>query len=560
MTNLAQTLRRLFTAGEPSQVPTDWREVLRRDRAQWEAARSRAQSGPKVLIATSVGGHKPVVTLDTALALALTLAGADVHLLLCDEFLPACERCVVTAYPKLEEYLATGPARLYCRSCFRHGAQTYDQLRLTLHRYTHYATAEDRTTAAKLSAEIPSDEIAGYTLDGIAVGEHASAGALRFFARGTLRGEPLAEPILRHYFHAALLTTFSVRRLLQTHSFVCASFHHGIYVPQGLVGEVARKHGVRVANWQVAYRKRRFIFSHQETYHHTLLVEPATSWESIRWNAKLEQQAMDYLQSRWQGSRDWIYFHEKPQEELSAITGEGGVDFSKPCIGLLTNVMWDAQLHYRTNAFPNMLEWVLQTIAYFAKRPDLQLLVRIHPAEVRGSIPSRQQIGREIREAFPELPPNVFIIPPENAVSTYVAMLKCNAVIIYGTKTGVELTSMGIPVVVAGEAWIRNKGLTLDANSPKEYFELLDRLPLEGRMDEQTTRRARMYAYHFFFRRMIPVECIEPSTGKLPFEIRLRNLKDLKPGRNPGLDTISNGILRGTEFVYRAEEYPAETD
>ena len=65
---------------------------------------------------------------------------------------------------------------------------------------------------------------------------------------------------------------------------------------------------------------------------------------------------------------------------------------AKPVIGLLTNVSWDAQLHYPANAFPNMLEWLVQTCEYFATRPDLQLLIRVHPAEISGFPPSRQPI------------------------------------------------------------------------------------------------------------------------------------------------------------------------
>ncbi len=60
-------------------------------------------------------------------------------------------------------------------------------------------------------------------------------------------------------------------------------------------------------------------------------------------------------------------------------------------------------------------------------------------------------------------------------MSTYALMSLCNAAIIYGTKMGVELTSVGLPVIVAGEAWIRNKGLTHDASSPEEYFRILER-------------------------------------------------------------------------------------
>ena len=220
---------------------------------------------------------------------------------------------------------------------------------------------------------------------------------------------------------------------------------------------------------------------------------------------------------------------------------------------MLTNVMWDAQLHYKANAFPNMLDWAIRTIRYFAARQDLQLIIRIHPAEIRGTIPSRQPLLAEIHKVFPKLPENVFIIPPESQVSTYAAMQECNAVIIYGTKTGVELTSMGIPVIVAGEAWIRNKGITMDAQSPEEYFKLLDRLPLEEKLSDNLLERARKYAYHFFFRRMIPISCMTPTNASPPFQIKANSIDDFMPGCDPGLDIICNGITKGTEFIYPAE-------
>ena len=156
------------------------------------------------------------------------------------------------------------------------------------------------------------------------------------------------------------------------------------------------------------------------------------------------------------------------------------MDPSKPVIGLLTNVTWDAQLHYPANAFPNMLEWLVQTCEYFATRPDLQLLIRVHPAEISGFPPSRQPILAELRKRVPELASNIIVVPPESDIGTYALMSLCNAAIIYGTKMGVELTSVGLPVIVAGEAWIRNKGLTHDASSPAEYFRILQKLPFAG--------------------------------------------------------------------------------
>jgi hypothetical protein len=319
---------------------------------------------------------------------------------------------------------------------------------------------------------------------------------------------------------------------------------------------VARSKGVRVANWQPAYRKKSFIFSHGDTYHHTMLTEPTTSWENVPWSGELERVTLEYLASRIHGTRDWIYFHEKPREDVEEVVAEVGLDPDKPWVGLLTNVMWDAQLHYPANAFPGMKDWVLETIAYFARRPDLQLLIRIHPAEIRGGIPSRQLVADEIAAAFPRLPDNVFVFGPDSDVSTYALMERCDAVIIYGTKTGVELTSMGVPVIVAGEAWIRGKGLTRDAGSRQEYFAILDELPWGRRLDQDTVRRARMYAFHFFFRRMIPVGCVEPAGGKAAYRVSISGLDELAPGRDPGLEVICRGILEGTPFVYPAEDFP----
>jgi hypothetical protein len=465
-------------------------------------------------------------------------------------FLPVCK---IGAFPRLERLARHGPQRDLCRHCYPPAAKVFATLGFTLHRYGDLLTAAERSEAERLAHVIPLEGIAAYRLDGMAVGEHALAGALRFFARADLDHEPQSEAILRRYFEAALLTVFALQRLLARHRFECAVFHHGIYVPQGLIGEAARRAGVRVVNWNPAYRKKCFIFSHGDTYHHTLMSEPVEQWETIPWGPDLEGRTMAYLKSRWVGSEDWIWFHERPQVHVGAIAAEIGIDFTKPTIGMLTNVMWDAQLHYPSNAFANMLDWASRTIAYFAKRPELQLLIRVHPAEVHSGIVSRQPFVHEIRKAFPVLPGNVFVIPPESRVSTYAAMLQCNAVIIYGTKTGVELTSLGVPVIVAGEAWIRNKGLTFDAVSPDQYFALLDRLPLADRLDVGTVERARKYAFHFFFRRMIPVQAVSERKGWPPFRLDIGSLEDVAPGRDLGLDVICDGILSGKDFVYRAE-------
>lgn len=530
-------------------------KALKRDKDIWDQAVENALKGERILLATSVGGHLPVMTFNTLLAVALMLRGANVHMLLCDSILPACEHLTWYKTADLADFIKNGVSRQICHKCFDPAIAKCRALGIPVHTYSEFLTPTERKMASKISESLPFEEIPGFCLDSLRVGEHALAGALRFFARGTLEGEPKSEPVLRHYLMAALLTVYAARNCFDRFGFQSASFHHGIYVPQGLIGEVARQKAVRIANWQVAYRKKSFIFSHHDTYHHTMLTEPVETWKNIPWTPQIEADLMAYLKSRWQGTQDWIWFHDQPQENLNEIVKETGIDFSRPSVGLLTNVMWDAQLHYPANAFPSMKEWVVQTIRYFGQRPEIQLVIRVHPAELRGTVKSSQLISDEIHKSFPVLPPNVYVIPPESQISTYALMLQCNAAIIYGTKTGVELTSMGIPVIVAGEAWIRNKGLTLDAHSIPEYFQILDRLPLPRTTNDRQLEIARKYAYHFFFRRMIPVVCIEPSAGSSAYVVELNSLSELLPGKDPGLDVICNGILHGSDFIYPAELY-----
>ncbi len=535
-----------------------WEAILRRDAAAWGAALERARGGPKVLLATSLGAYWAGTTLESLLAVALTLRGVDVRVLLCDGLLPACQLCEARAFSSIERFADRGPQASLCAGCFDPGRKVFEGLGLKVHRFAQYLTGEEVNVALRAATDVPLEEIPRYTLDGDAVGEHALAGALRFFARGDLSGERFAEPILRRYFKAALLTTFAARRLFREHELRCTVFHHGIYVPQGLIGEAARSQGVRVVNWNPAYRKRRFIFSHGDTYHHTLLDEPVSAWEDIPWSAELEAETLRYLKSRWKGSGDWIWFHKDPEENLEPAVRKLGFDLSRPIVGLLTNVIWDAQLHYPRSAFASMMEWVIATVRRFAARPDLQLVIRIHPAEVRGTLPSRQKAAGELHRAFARLPPNVFVVPPESRLSTYALLSRANAALIYGTKTGVELAAMGVPVIVAGEAWVRGKGFTHDARTPEEYFGLLDALPFKAPMPARDVERARKYAYHFFFRRMVPVDCMEPTGGDPPYRVRVRGLDELRPGRMPGLDIILEGILSGSPFIYPAEGFSPE--
>jgi hypothetical protein len=510
-------------------------------------------SDKKVLIATGGGSYLSGVAIESMLGAALTLRGLEAHILMCDEVLPACFQSDIDWDRNEKKFAEQGPSKIFCKACFKPSAKMYESLGFTVHRISDMVQVEERLNIRTIVHELSYDQIRFYTYEGIPVGEHAYAGALRFYAKAEL-SDPYSEKILRRYLEASIISTIAIKRLCKKISFYRAVLHHGIYVPQGVFAESLVQLKIPFVTWHVAYRKETFIFSHDGTYHRTLMSEPVSNWENIKWSEKLNSEIIDYLNSRWFGTKDWIHFHRNTVFDKDVLYNTIGIRKDQPYILLLTNVMWDAQLHYPNNAFSGMLEWIKHTVKCFIQHPELQLVIRVHPAEVTGTLPSRQLVVEEIRKEFGKLPKNIFLIGPENNISTYILAEDCNAAIIYGTKTGVELASKGIPVIVAGEAWIRNKGVTIDVSSPEQYDSILESLPFKVKMQEEQILRARKYAYHFFFRRMVPLPFVKVrGKGSKPFDFKIRNFYELEPGHHKGLDVICNGIINGEPFIFESE-------
>ncbi len=503
----------------------------------------------RIIIATSTGAHLAAARLEQTLGVALQLRGAQASFLLCDGALPACMMCEHSLMRDLGEFVRHGPAKLLCDTCFAPAASAIKPLGLPLHRYSEWITTEDRLQAERMVQSIPPSQMRQFSLDGVALGEHAFAAVCRFFGVADPLTRQGGEAVLRQYLFAAWLTLRAGQRLFAQLKPQVLVLHHGIYIPQGVLADVARKQGVRLVTWHPSYRKGTFIFSHGDTYHRTMISEPAECWREMEWSETREQKILHYLRSRHTGNADWIWFHEKPEFDRENIIQTLEIDSNKPIIGLLTNVVWDAQLHYPHNAYPNMIAWLYDTIDHFMARNDVQLVIRIHPAEVYGNVASRQTVIEAIKARYASLPAHIKVIPPLSEISTYSVMALCDSALIYSTKTGIELAAAGIPVIVAGEAWVRGKGFTLDVDTPAEYQRILRRLPLKERLSHEQVALARRYAYHFFFRRMIEVEIFEPRQGEPPFQLAIQSLDELLPSRCNGLDVICNGILTGAPFI-----------
>ena len=500
------------------------------------------------LISTLSGGLLTSIVFESLLGVSLKSRGHDVEFLLCDGILSACIMCT---YKDIDEdtYIKEGPKKT-CNSCFLNAYSFFKTTKIKIRVLSDYLSDEDKLSIKNLSFENKTlDELRKYSIENTAIGEHAYAGALRYYGVTELDSSINSKKILIEYLKSGVKSYLATKKLFEIKKYDEVILNHGIYVPQGVVNLVAKEKKINVTNWCPGVRKKSFCLTRGDTYHRSLIYENNDNWEKISYNDQIDYRIKDYLQSRLYGKRDWIHFHKEPDFDIDNLLNKIKVDKNKPIIGLPSNVMWDAQIDFPSNFFKNFLEWVFFTIDYFTSRPDIQLLIRIHPAEIDKTKPAKQRLKDEILKKYKSLPSNIFLVEAENKISTYPLMKICNSILIYGTRMGIELTALGMPVIVCGEGFIRNKNIAIDILSKEHYSKVLKQLPLENYQVD--ILRAKKYAYHFFFRRTILVNSIIEKPMQWPNIDIDKNLnKILMEKSDPGLEKIIKCFEDGSDFIF----------
>lgn len=106
-----------------------------------------------------------------------------------------------------------------------------------------------------------------------------------------------------------------------------------------------------------------------------------------------------------------------------------------------------------------MTEWLERSLDFFARRPDVQLVVRIHPGERYTKGPS---VADVIHRRLPELPEHIHLVGAGDPVNTYDLVEIADLGLVYTTTVGMEMAMSGVPAIVIGQTHYREKGFTLD--------------------------------------------------------------------------------------------------
>ena len=171
----------------------------------------------------------------------------------------------------------------------------------------------------------------------------------------------------------------------------------------------------------------------------------------------------------------------------------------RPVVLLATNVIGDSLTLGRQVFSDSMTDWLKRTVQFFAGRPDVQFVIRIHPGELITKGPS---VAGVVNQVLPNLPEHIHLVEADAQVNTYDIVEIADLGLVYTTTVGMEMAMSGVPVIVVGNTHYRGKGFTLDPASWDDYFKTLEQVlaaPDDYRLEQPQVERAWHYAYRFFF-------------------------------------------------------------
>ena len=551
-------------SGRNGSVSDSVRELAREIRAIMDTAPEfKPASHPQRIAVMSGHGLNAIhLSSDALWLMALRQRGHHGMGIICDGGLPSCEfnfRGDGSMTPRRISAAFTPWANSFtCRDCGHNAAAVLAATNAPVQSIPAYGAAEDLQAALRLADRVPVEEIRTFRYKDVPVGDHAFSSTLRSTLRGVVDFDDRNEVwVYRRHLASSILLTDRLNRLIDRERPDKIVGVHGVYLMHGTMADVCKARSIPAVIYGFPYRKGTVWLSHEETYHRSLVDEPTSHWDTETMDDTRRALIVEYLKSRETGGRDNVNYHPNPILDRENVAKSIGLTPGKPLVSMFTNVIWDAQILYPSNAFENIFDWVYFTIDYFRSRPDLQLVIRIHPAETKGGYSTRQPLYPEIMGRYPELPPNIFVLPAESDVGSYTLAEMSTACLIFGTKMGVEIAARGIPVVVAGETFNRGKGFTYDVETKVEYRALLDKITEIPLNPPEMIDRALKFAHYLFFRRMMDLPLFGDNlwrAARQPGEkfYTFSSMQELAEGRCRPLDIICNGILHGEPLFDRA--------
>lgn len=469
---------------------------------------------------------------------SLRLQGVPVIHLFCDRGMRSC----VLGTSRNEV-----PAKLPCKACMQQSDSLYvesEALRFQYH--------EDEAFESAI-AGLALDGCLALNYQGIPLGELVTPSLRWILRRHNLEREPITLRIAKDYLRSAWSIAGQVGHIIDALKPQAMVVFNGMQFPEATARWVARQKGLKTFSHEVGLQPFSGFFTEGDATAYPLELP-----EDFRLDENQNARLDDYLSKRLKGKFSMAGVQFWP--EMSQLDASLLADMAKfqQVVPVFTNVIFDTSQPHANVIFRDMFEWLDNLLEIAKTHPETLFIIRAHPDEARKGKASEESVSqwaqsREIGKIW-----NLRFIPPEQFLSSYELIDRSKFVLVYNSTIGLEASIMGKLVLAAGKSRYSPYDTCLLPEARSSYIttllELLNAKEVEVPL--KYAENARRFLYFQLYRSSLPFDPFIEPDGIWNGYVKLKNFawQRLLPENSPAMRAISDGILRGGDFMLREGE------
>ena len=337
-----------------------------------------AKGGPSVLFFSPRGQY--TILYEALVAAGVRARGASVNFVTCGGDLPVCSYAPHEVSPP--------PPCTFCRD---YGATVLDSMGF---HWTELRNLRAPTegVASSTIASLADSELLEFEYRDVPIGR-----LVRPAVAGYLRGDRLTTDArtttaYRRFLEAAIpmveACTAALDRFQPDRVFMTS----GLFFPESIMLHLCQRRQIPTLTYEFAHRSNALVFGWDRPAGY---YESEGAWErrsQVLLTPDQESRIRGYLADRALGSGsagDTALYWRKMASDTEKIRAQLGLDRDRPILTLFTNISWDTSLYERDTVFTGYRQWVTDTVDAFTDWPEAQLIIRVHPGEVRLPLQER---------------------------------------------------------------------------------------------------------------------------------------------------------------------------
>lgn len=515
-------------------------------------------NGKKVLFTHSFSIYDPCLAHDKLMAFALKLRGFDIIATFCD----GVQDIECNVYGGV--WGGKKRFKKNCINCQKKSEQQWSLLEETnIYRYSSYLTLDDYRQVEITLKSIPFDQWSKYSIDGWEIGICAKDILVNNYVVADYKLIENHETLGRNHLKNLLIAKIASERIIKDarpDRIISNDSYYGMWKMWELLAKeykvpfYSHWSGTRVGGWCYAYNDA------------SMKLDFSASW--------LNYSKVDLTHDEKGRVEKWLEDRVVGKEmiidtaSLSSFKNEdfdlAQIDLKKPIALLSANVIWDLAALNKEIFTNSMSEWIIETVSWFSKHPEYQLIIKPHPAEYHPSIPqTKETVESILKKELVSIPKNVFVLSPKVSILVYDLIPLSKIGLVFTTSIGMEMAARGIPVVTAGKSHYRGYGFTIDPSTTEEYYSVLDELLSEKylinkeKIKELAMKFIKFNFFHYFSK-INMIDFMYGEGGKNPVNINIENIAQLKKGQNKHFDYMVDCIEAG-EAILSENDWPKES-